>query len=144
VRAEEWTARSLPAIGGATGAPDDWAAKRLGGDPPWRHRLVDVIVDDELYVRIAGDGLVVATALGSTPTRWPPAVRCWRSGPRRTCAPLAMHGGSARRSWSRPTPGHRRVHPGYSGFDVEIDGQVRAVEGREVSAHPPSRQGWRW
>ena len=109
--AGEWTARSLPAlaIGGAEGAPDDWAANDWVVTRHGAGQLVaDVSVDDELYVRLAGDGLVVATALGSS------AYSMAAGGPvlalgtaAYVCTPLAMHGGSAPRSWSPPTPPSR-------------------------------------
>ena len=108
VWAGEWTARSLPAlaIGGAAGAPDDWAANDWVVTRRGAGQLVaDVSVDDELYVRIAGDGLVVATALGSS------AYSMAAGGPvlalgtaAYLCTPLAMQAAARRRSWSPPTP----------------------------------------
>ena len=55
------------------------------------------------------------------------------------CTPLAMHGGSAP---PLVVPADAvvtvEVHPGYAGFDVEIDGQERAVEGQSfrLTLHP--------
>jgi NAD+ kinase len=55
------------------------------------------------------------------------------------CTPLAMHGGSAP---PLVVPADAvvtvEVHPGYGGFEVEIDGQVRAVEVRtfQLTLHP--------
>ena len=143
VWAGEWTARSLPAlaVGAAAGAPDDWAANDWVVTRHGAGQLVaDVSVDDELYVRLAGDGLVVATALGSR------AYSMAAGGPvlavgtaAYVCTPLAMHGGSAA---PLVVPADAavtvEVHPSYSGFQVEIDGQVRAVEGRtfRLTLHP--------
>jgi NAD+ kinase len=143
VRAHEWTARSLPAlaIGGATGAPDDWAANDWVVTRRGAGQLVaDVLVDDELYVRIAGDGLVVATALGSSAYSMAAGGPVLALGaPAYVCTPLAMHGGSAPPLVVPADAGVTvEVHPGYSGFDVEIDGQVRAVEGQtfRLTLHP--------
>ena len=83
--AGDWTARSLPALAiGAAGAADDWAANdfvviRRGAGQV----VADISVDDELYVRIAGDGLVVAPALplhSGGDARW---QRAAARGPRR-------------------------------------------------------------
>jgi NAD+ kinase len=142
VWAGEWTARSLPALAiGADGAPDDWAANDWVVTRRGAGQLVaDVAVDEELYVRVAGDGLIVATALGSS------AYSMAAGGPLLAigtaafvCTPLAMHGGSAP---SLVVPADAvvtvEVHPSYSGFDVEIDGHVRAVAGRtfRLTLHP--------
>jgi NAD+ kinase len=132
VWAGDWTPRPLPALKiAAEGEPDTWAANdwvvvRRGAG----QLVADVAVDDELYVRLAGDGLVVATALGSS------AYSMAAGGPvlaGRTaafvCTPLAMHGGSAP---PLVVPADAavsvEVHPGYAGFQVEIDGHEHAVE----------------
>jgi NAD+ kinase len=86
--------------------------------------VVDVYVDQQLYVRLAGDGIVVATPLGSS------AYSMAAGGPLLVagtdafvCTPLAMHGGCAP---PLVVPGDREVglaiHPGHGGFDLEIDG----------------------
>src|SRR5580704_8291737 len=66
--AGDWVARHLPALDlGASGQHLGWAindcvlARRAG-----TQLLLDLYVDEELYVRLAGDGMVVATALGSS------------------------------------------------------------------------------
>ena len=68
VWAGDWTARSLPALAiGPADAPHDWAANDFVVVRRGAGQLVaDIVVDDELYARLAGDGLVVATALGSS------------------------------------------------------------------------------
>jgi NAD+ kinase len=93
--------------------------------------LVSVVVDDVLYARVAGDGLVVATALGSS------AYTMAAGGP--ILAPgvdglaitaLAPHGGS-----SPPLvvgPGSRialTVDPGHGGVRHEIDGRLASLDG---------------
>jgi NAD+ kinase len=134
VRAGDWTPWAVPALAIA-GEPglDDWAlndfviVRRGAGQ-----LAVDIAVGDELYVRLSGDGVVVATALGST------AYSMAAGGPLLTadapafvCTPLAMHGGSAP---PVVVPGDAILtldaHPGYAGFDVEIDGHRRSTPAR--------------
>jgi NAD+ kinase len=142
VWAGDWRARSLPALKIAAAAgPDDWAANdwvvvRRGAG----QLVADVSVDDELYARIAGDGLVVATALGSSAYSMAAGGPVLAAGTAAfLCTPLAMHGGSAP---PLVVPADAvvtvDVHPGYAGFDVEIDGQERAVQGQSfrLTLHP--------
>jgi NAD+ kinase len=134
VRAGDWRPRSLPALSiRAAGAPDDWAANdwvvvRRGAG----QLVAEVDVDGERYVRLAGDGVVVATPLGSS------AYSMAAGGPvlasdtsAFVCTPLAMHGGSAP---PLVVPADAtltvEVHPGYAGFDVEVDGHRRALTDR--------------
>jgi NAD+ kinase len=142
VWAGEWTARSLPALAiAAAGAPDDWAANDWVVTRHGAGQLVaEVSLDDELYVRIAGDGVVVATALGSSAYSMAAGGPVLAAGTSAfICTPLAMHGGSAP---PLVVPADAvvtvEVHPGYGGFEVEIDGQVRAVEVRtfQLTLHP--------
>lgn len=130
--AGDWTVRSLPALAvRASGAQDDWAVNdfvvvRRGSG----QIVVEVAVDGELYVRLAGDGLAVATPSGSS------AYSMAAGGPlvaantlAFVCTLVAMHGGSAS---PLVVPADAsltvEVHVGYGGFDVEIDGQRRPVE----------------
>jgi NAD+ kinase len=134
VRAGDWMTRSLPALAiRAAGSTEDWAINdfvlvRHGSGQV----LAELAVEEELYVRLAGDGLVVATPAGSS------AYSMAAGGPLLAahtpafvCTPLAMHGGSAPplvvRSDATLTVD---VHPSYSGFHVEIDGHRRALEAR--------------
>ena len=91
---------------------------------------VDVTVGDELYARLAGDGVVVATALGSS------AYSMAAGGPMLVdgtdaflVTPLVIHGG-----WAPPLVVRAGVdvtlqaHPGYGGFDVEVDGHPQDVD----------------
>ena len=133
VRAGAWRARSLPALAiGPDGAPDDWAANDFVVVRRGAGQLVaDLVVDDELYARVAGDGLVVATALGSSAYSMAAGGPVLAAGTAAfVCTPLAMHGGSAP---PLVVPGDAvvtiDVHPGFAGFDVEVDGRER--EGRE-------------
>jgi NAD+ kinase len=135
VFAGDWTARSLPALGiGSGDARHEWAANDFVVVRRGAGQLVaDVAVDDELYGRVAGDGLVVATALGSSAYSMAAGGPVLAAGTAAfVCTPLAMHGGSAP---PLVVPGDAvvtvEVHPGFAGFDVEIDGRGR--EGQERS-----------
>ncbi len=124
----DWTARRLPALAiHSADARDEWAVNdfvvvRRGAGQV----LVDVFVDDELYVRLAGDGLIVATALGSS------AYSMAAGGPLLArgalgvvCTPLAMHGGNAPPLVVPATATVGVVvRPSFAGFDIEIDGHT--------------------
>ena len=117
--AGDWQARELPRLvvraeKQIVSAINDVVVARGRGT----QLLVDVWVDEELYVRLAGDGVVVATALGSS------AYTLAARGPLLAegadafvCTPLSMHGGSAP---PLVVPGHGEmsleVHPGHSGY----------------------------
>src|SRR4051794_229391 len=128
VWAGDWIARTLPALAiEAADGSDDWAVNdfvvhRRGAGQV----VVELSIDDELYARVAGDGLIVASPLGST------AYSMAAGGPvlaphsaAFVCTPLAMHGGSAPPvvvpAGARIT---LQVHPGFGGFGVEIDGHA--------------------
>jgi NAD+ kinase len=130
--AGDWTVRSLPALAvRACGAPDDWAVNDFVVVRRGPGQIVaEVAVDEELYVRLAGDGLAVATPIGSS------AYSMAAGGPLLAantpvfvCTPVAMHGGSAP---PLVVPAHAsltvEVQVGYAGFGVEIDGHRRSVD----------------
>jgi NAD+ kinase len=132
VWAGDWTPRSLPALAiDSASGPDDWAINDLVVVRRGAGQLIaEVAVDGELYVRLAGDGLVVATPVGSS------AYSMAAGGPvlafgttAFVCTPLAMHGGSAP---PLVVPADATVtvdvKPGYTGFDFEIDGQRRRLD----------------
>jgi NAD+ kinase len=128
VWAGDWTPRSLPALAVA----DDWAVNdfvvlRRGAGQV----AASVTVDNELYVRLAGDGLIVATALGSSAYSMAAGGPVLAAGtPAYVCTPLAMHGGSASPLVVPPEATLTvDVQPGYSGFDIEIDGRRKAPAG---------------
>jgi NAD+ kinase len=140
--AGDWTARSLPALAVAEDdAPAEWAANDFVVVRRGAGQLVaEVTVDDELYVRTAGDGLIVATALGSSAYSMAAGGPVLAAGTAAfVCTPLAMHGGSAP---PLVVPGDAVVsivvHPGFAGFDVEIDGRERRGAGRRfrLALHP--------
>jgi NAD+ kinase len=126
--AGDWHARELPALALALGpetltAVNDLVIVRDGASQVG----ADVYVDGELFVRFAGDGLVVATPLGSSaytlasggPLLAPPAGGM-------VLTPLAPHGGSCpplvAAAAGRLTIG---LDPGHGGARIELDGQIR-------------------
>ena len=130
--AGDWTPRVLPALGiagsdGAGGwAINDFVVSRRGSGQV----AAEVTVDDELYVRLAGDGVIVATPVGSSAYSMAAGGPILATGtPAFVCTPLAMHGGSAP---PVVVPADATVtidvHPGFAGFDVEVDGRRRAVD----------------
>jgi NAD+ kinase len=142
VWAGDWTARSLPALSiDSDDAPDDWAANDFVVVRRGAGQLVaEVTIDDELYARTAGDGLIVATALGSSAYSMAAGGPVLAAGTAAfVCTPLAMHGGSAA---PLVVPGDAVVSvvvdPGFAGFDVEIDGRERPGSGRRfrLALHP--------
>lgn len=124
--AGDWTPRRLPALELIAGeerlawAINDLVLARRGGT----QLAVDVWVEGELYVRLAGDGIVIATQLGSSAYSMAVGGSLLAAGTDAfMCTPLAMHGGSAP---PLVVPHDQTVtlelHPGHGGFDVEIDG----------------------
>lgn len=122
----DWGARELPALVISTvdtqtpSAINDVVVARRGGT----QLLVDVHVDGELYVRLAGDGVVLATPLGSSAYSMAAGGALLTSGAGSfLCTPLAMHGGCA----PPLVVAHGRevrldVHPGHTGFYINVDG----------------------
>jgi NAD+ kinase len=122
----DWRARELPALDVGAGevhlawAINDLVLARRGGS----QLVVDVSVDGELYVRVAGDGLVIATPLGSSAYSMAAGGPLLAAGSDAfVCTPLAMHGGCAP---PLVVPSDRAVtldvHPGHEGFELAIDG----------------------
>jgi NAD+ kinase len=132
VASGDWSERRIPALAiEPDGGPGEWAIN----DFVVRRRLAaqviaDVSVDDELYVRLAGDGLIVASPLGSS------AYSMAAGGPLLTsdtpavvCTPMAMHGGHAPPLVVPASSTLQvRIHPTFAGFDIEIDGDVQPLE----------------
>ena len=128
-----WTRRPLPALEAAIdGVPGGaWAINDIVLVRQAAQLIVDVWVDDELYARVAGDGVVVSTPLGSS------AYAMAAGGPllvEGTAAflvtPLVIHGGSVPplvvRAESVVT---LEAHPGWGGMEVEVDGQHTELTG---------------
>jgi len=129
-----WTARSLPALRvSAEGAVVDWSANDFVAARRGSGQLAtEVAVDGELYARMAGDGVIVATAVGSSAYSMAAGGPVLAGGTDAfVCTPLAMHGGSAP---PLVVPGDAVVTivvvPGHAGCDIEIDGHRRPHEAR--------------
>jgi NAD+ kinase len=131
-RSDDWIARRLPALAiRPAGGDEDWAVNdfvivRRGAGQV----LLNLSVDDELYVRMAGDGLVAATPLGSS------AYSMAAGGPVLApntrgivCTPVAMHGGNAP-PLVVPSDSVARVElrSGHVGFEVQVDGHSTSLQ----------------
>jgi NAD+ kinase len=133
VWAGDWTPRSLPALavddgsGRAEWAANDFVVVRRGAG----QLIAELSIDDELYARVAGDGLIVATALGSSAYSMAAGGPVLAAGtPAFVCTPLAMHGGSAPPLVvAADATATVVVEPGFGGFEVEIDGHDHDLEG---------------
>jgi NAD+ kinase len=129
VAAGDWSARRLPAIvvesDGAeplTGVNDLVIVREGAGQV-----IVAVQVDGELFIRFAGDGMVIAAPMGSsayTLAAGGPLLAHGGSG--LVFTPLAAHGGSCPPLVAGP--GSRLdidLEPGWGGARIELDGQIR-------------------
>ncbi len=125
--AGEWIRRRLPALavrtphGDVTYALNDLVLVRRGAT----QLIVQLWVNDDLYVRSAGDGMVLATPLGSSAYSMACGGPLLAAGTRAfLCTPIAMHGGSAP---PLVVPDDREVtvevDPGFASFDVQVDGR---------------------
>jgi NAD+ kinase len=142
VAAGRWSRVAVPALdlawGGAHAAAiNDLAILRDGPG----QAIVSITVDGVLYARVAGDGLVIGTALGSS------AYTMAAGGPllapgaeAMVITPLADHGGSC----PPLVAGNASVvtvavEPGHSGVRFEVDGRpTAAVEKRLITvSHRP-------
>jgi NAD+ kinase len=126
--AGEWTPRVLPALSIAV---DGKHVKQAINDVVLVRRTgqlqVDLSLDGELYARMAGDGVIVATALGSTAYSMAAGGPVLAQGTDAFVAtPLAIHGGSIP---PLVVPGDGTLqldaHPSFDGFDIEVDGHVK-------------------
>jgi NAD+ kinase len=132
VRAGDWARCTVPAL--AVSTPEGKRALALNDVVLVRRGsgqlVAEVALDGEPYIRLAGDGVIVATALGSS------GYTMAAGGPLLTlrtaafaCTPIAMHGGSAA---PLVVPAESvltvEVQPSYGGFDIELDGQRHALE----------------
>jgi NAD+ kinase len=130
--AGDWRARELPALEVRAGgellarAINDLVIARGRGT----QLLIDVHMDGELYTRLAGDGVIVATPMGSSAYSMAAGGSVLAAGADAfLCTPLAMHGGSAPplvvAGASAVT---LDVHPGHSGYYVDVDGFAVATD----------------
>jgi NAD+ kinase len=129
VDAGDWTPRRLPALEVDAGdaqphwAVNDFVIVRQGAGQV----SADVRVDRELFIRFAGDGLVVATALGSsayTLAAGGPVLAPGGSG--LVFTPLAPHGGCCPPLVAAPDSRLEiELEPGHGGARIELDGQIQ-------------------
>src|SRR5918996_264621 len=95
--------------------------------------ITSITINGELYARAAGDGLVIATPLGST------AYTMAAGGPilgteGMVVMPLATHGGAAPPLVIGPKSRvNLVVEPGFGGSRFEVDGQELATAAAEVA-----------
>jgi NAD+ kinase len=134
-RAGDWTARKLPALAirpaesPAAWAVNDFVVVRHGAG----QAMLGLFVDDELYVRLAGDGLIIATPLGSSAYSMAaggPLLAA--STPAVVCTAVSMHGGSAP-PLVVPAGAEVRVevHESFAGFETQIDGHNSPMQDLE-------------
>ena len=129
VVADDWTPRPLPALAVDTGAAtplaavNDMVIVREGAGQV----TAEVSVDGQLYIRFAGDGLVVATQLGSsayTLAAGGPVLAPGSGGI--VFTPLAPHGGCCPPLVGGPEARLQvEVDPGYGGARLEVDGRTQ-------------------
>jgi NAD+ kinase len=128
----EWREHRIPVLaiepeaGGNASAINDLVFVRAGGSQV----TSSVEIDGELYGRWAGDGVVVATQLGSSAYSMAaggpilaPRTGSW------AVTPLSPHGGNVPPVVLGPDTRLRlKVEPGWAGARVEIDGQPTELE----------------
>jgi NAD+ kinase len=138
VVAGRWLARRLPGlrITGDDGmervAINDLVVVRRGPSQV----IVEIHVDDQVYVRYAGDGIVVATPAGSS------AYTLAAGGPilaersdGLVLTPLAPHGGCCPPLVVGSQSAVKLlIEPGYGGARLEFDGQAQDAEPSELHA----------
>jgi NAD+ kinase len=134
-RAGDWTARKLPALAiRPSKSPDAWAVNdfvvvRHGAG----QAVLSLFVDNDLYVRLAGDGLIIATPLGSSAYSMAAGGPLLAPGaPAVVCTPVAMHGGSAPPLVvPAGTEVRVEVHESFAGFETQIDGHDSPMQDPE-------------
>jgi NAD+ kinase len=127
VAAGSWTPKPLPGLEIVAGSGERWTA--INDFTVIRDGVGQVImaitVDDDLYARTAGDGLVIATPLGSTAYTMAaggPALAAGAYG--MVITPLAPHAGVIPPLVVGPESRVAlSVEPGYGGARFELDGQ---------------------
>jgi NAD+ kinase len=140
--ADRWTPMAIPGLEVAWGeayrgvALNDVAMVRNGPG----QITVSISVDEVLYARVAGDGAVVATELGSSGYNMAAGGPILAPGAEGiTVTPLATHGGSCPPLVCGNASGlSLTVDPGYGGVRYELDGRpVPVVERRLTVRHRP-------
>ena len=129
VAAGDWTARRLPAL--MVESPGEEPLTGVNDVVVVRHGAgqvaANVTVDGELFIRFAGDGLVVATALGSSAYNLAaggPVLAPGSAG--MVFTPLAPHGGCCPPLVLEGTSTLSvTFEPGFGGARIELDGQIQ-------------------
>jgi NAD+ kinase len=131
LEAGKWTPRRLPGIAvAADGSPpevalNDFVVVRKGAS----QIAVAIEVDGELFIRFAGDGIVIATPLGSSAYTMAAGGPVLADGTESivltplaphggTCPPLVVGSGTRLKVW---------IEPGYYGARIELDGHVQEL-----------------
>ena len=135
VHAGDWTTRRLPSLvveaRASHRALNDLVVVRHGAGQV----SISIYHDDALYIRFGGDGVVVATPLGSsayTLAAGGPVIAPGASA--LVVTPLAPHGGCCPPLVAGPDAAVRIVlEAGWGGARVELDGQVETI----VEPHGP-------
>jgi NAD+ kinase len=134
--AGHWERRELPGLGVAADgrephvAINDLVVVRRGANQV----VIGVHVDDELYARFAGDGVVLATPLGSSAYTMAAGGPILASGTDAiVVTPVAAHGGSIP---PLAVGAGRRVRitvdGGYGGARIEFDGKIKDFTPTEI------------
>jgi NAD+ kinase len=127
-----WSPRKLDAIRVSTGAGGHtaWALNDFVLVRRTGQLLVDITVGSELYARVAGDGVIVATPLGSSAYSMASGGPILAAGTDAfVVTPLLMHGGCAPPIVVRDdTTVTLDANPTYAGFDIEVDGHPMEIE----------------
>jgi NAD+ kinase len=132
IAAGDWRRRRLPGVGvGLNGkdphiAINDLVAIRKGANQV----ISDVFVDGELYARFAGDGVIIATPLGSSAYTMAAGGPILAAGTEAiVITPVAPHGGSAP---PLVVGAHEHVRVvvdgGFGGARIEFDGHIKDFE----------------
>jgi NAD+ kinase len=95
---------------------------------------IGIYVDDELYVRFAGDGVIIATPLGSSAYTIAAGGPILAAGTEAiVVTPVAAHGGSTPPIVVGAASCVRvAVDGGYAGARIEFDGQIKDFEPHEI------------
>jgi len=136
IEAGDWTAIEVPGLevragnGAVAVAINDLTVIRDGPN----QLIVSVVVDDVLFARVAGDGVVVATPFGSsayTMAAGGPLMAPGANG--LAVTPLAPHGGSCPPLVAGPDSRIAlEIDAGYGGLRHEIDGRLASLSGDGV------------
>jgi NAD+ kinase len=128
-----WVRRPLPALVATVDGADDrvWAINDIVLVRQAAQLMVDVTIEGELYARMAGDGVIVSTPLGSS------AYAMAAGGPllvegteALVVTPLVIHGGSIPPLVVRGSSSVvLDAHPNWGGMELEVDGQHSEVTG---------------